>query len=45
MRSEFLAYQLTAKVGDVTEASWETLLLSPRRFARFAARELARTLP
>ncbi|MBL6721916.1 MAG: hypothetical protein ISQ08_10965 [Planctomycetes bacterium] len=32
-------------VGDVTEASWETLLLSPRRFARFAARELARTLP
>lgn len=32
-------------VGDVSESSWETLLLSPRRFARFAARELARTLP
>lgn len=32
-------------VGDVTDSTWEALLLSPRRFAQLAARELARTLP
>ena len=32
------------QAGDVTDTTWELTLLSPRRFARFAAHQLAATL-
>jgi hypothetical protein len=31
-------------LGDVSEASWESMLMSPRRFARFAAHQVASLL-
>lgn len=32
-------------VGDLSEYSWESMLVSPKRFARFGSYELARGLP